>query len=81
VKLGEAQKDTDGPRGFFTDAPQADASGPFYPPRALPELRIQVRSSNGRTLTVDVRNVAGRDPADGSASQGPRHHGILPRGL
>src|SRR5205814_8725489 len=31
VRLGEAQNDTDGLIGYFTDAPQADAAGVFYP--------------------------------------------------
>ena len=53
VQLGEAHSDNDGLIGFFVDAPQADASGPFYPAAGAAGTPYPGSIEYGRTLSVD----------------------------
>jgi hypothetical protein len=53
VHLGEAQKDTDGLIGYFTDAPQADTSGAFYPAAGATGTPYPGTIEYGHTLALD----------------------------
>jgi hypothetical protein len=53
VHLGEAQKDTDGLIGYFTDAPQADTSGTFYPAAGATGTPYPGAIEYGHTLALD----------------------------
>jgi hypothetical protein len=53
VRLGEAQKDTDGLIGYFMDTPQADTSGAFYPAAGATGTPYPGTIEYGHTLALD----------------------------
>jgi hypothetical protein len=53
VRLGEAQKDTDGLIGYFIDTPQADTSGAFYPAAGTSGTSYPGAIEYGHTLALD----------------------------
>src|SRR4029077_6100029 len=53
ARLGEAQKDTDGLIGYFTDAPQAETSGAFYPAAGAKGTPYPGAIEYGHTLALD----------------------------
>lgn len=53
ARLGEAQKDTDGLIGYFTDAPQAETSGAFYRAADAKGTPYPGAIEYGHTLALD----------------------------
>lgn len=53
VQLGEAQKDTDGLVGYFTDDPEAKTAGAFYPASGATGTDYQGAIEYGHVLALD----------------------------
>jgi hypothetical protein len=53
VQLGEARNDTDGLTGYFTDAPEADSAGAFYPAAGATGTAYGGAIEYGHSLALD----------------------------